>query len=34
MIELCQEKDCTGCGACYNICPKQAITMQADNAGF
>lgn len=34
MIELCQEKDCTGCGACYNICPKQAITMQADKEGF
>lgn len=34
MIELCQEKDCTGCSACYNICPKQAITMQADKEGF
>ena len=34
MIELCQEKDCTGCSACYNICPKQAIAMQADKEGF
>lgn len=21
------KSECTGCGACYNICPKQAITM-------
>ncbi len=25
---------CTGCGACYSICPVQAITMQEDQEGF
>lgn len=25
---------CTGCGACYNVCPKKAITMQGDIYGF
>ncbi len=29
-----QPDDCTGCGACANICPKQAIEMQEDNCGF
>ena len=28
------KKECTGCGACSNICPKHAITMQADEEGF
>lgn len=27
-------KDCTGCGACSNICPKNCINMIADNNGF
>lgn len=26
--------ECCGCGACYNICPKQAITMKYDAEGF
>ena len=26
--------ECTGCGACVSICPKQAITMQPDAEGF
>ena len=25
---------CTGCGACYNKCPFNAITMEIDNEGF
>ena len=25
---------CTGCGACYSICPKNAIEMKADEEGF
>lgn len=25
---------CTGCGACYNICPKRAIKMVNNNEGF
>lgn len=24
------KKECCGCGACMNICPKSAIKMQAD----
>lgn len=27
-------KDCTGCGACAHICPKNCINMVADNNGF
>ena len=27
-------KDCTGCGACSHICPKNCINMVADNNGF
>ncbi len=34
MIELCHKTDCTGCGACYNICPKGSISMEFDNEGF
>lgn len=28
------KKDCCGCGACMNICPKHAISMQEDEYGF
>lgn len=28
------EKRCTGCGACFNICPTDAITMKLDKDGF
>lgn len=34
MIELCSIVDCTGCGACNNICPQKAINMKADMEGF
>lgn len=27
-------KECTGCAACYNICPQNAITMKLDENGF
>ena len=26
--------ECTGCGACYNKCPKDAIRMEYDTEGF
>ena len=26
--------ECTGCGACVSICPRQAITMKPDEEGF
>lgn len=28
------KKECNGCGACYQICPRQCISMQADSEGF
>ena len=32
---LCVDKKiCTGCGACANICPVQAIKMERDSKGF
>ena len=35
MIDNWIEKDkCTGCSACANVCPKRAITMDADEYGF
>lgn len=29
-----ENKLCTGCGACLNVCPVNAIAMQADQEGF
>ena len=34
MIELCPTNKCTGCGACYNACPRQSITMVESVEGF
>ncbi|MFR1707992.1 MAG: Coenzyme F420 hydrogenase/dehydrogenase, beta subunit C-terminal domain [Clostridium sp.] len=35
MITLyAEKKNCCGCSACMNICPKQAITMKPDVDGF
>ena len=31
---ICSKKDCTGCFACVNICPKNAIKMKEDKLGF
>lgn len=28
------KKICTGCAACANVCPKNAVTMKADGEGF
>ena len=28
------KENCCGCTACYSICPKHAIDMQADDEGF
>lgn len=30
---LCSQEHCTACAACYNVCPKRAITMQEDTHG-
>lgn len=34
MVQLANKKECTGCGACYNICPTDAIKMKTDKTGF
>lgn len=31
---ICSKELCTGCGACYNICPVQCIEMKTDEEGF
>ena len=28
------KKHCCGCGACMNVCPKNAIRMAEDEVGF
>lgn len=33
-IKKISHADCTGCGACYNVCPKDAIEMKLDDEGF
>lgn len=33
-VSLCPERECTGCGACLNRCPKNAIRMEPDEEGF
>ena len=34
MIEIQNKKDCSGCSACANICPKNCIKMERDEFGF
>ena len=34
MIELLHKKDCCGCSACVQICPKHCISMKEDEEGF
>lgn len=34
MITIADKKDCCGCWACANICPKQCISMKEDEEGF
>lgn len=29
-----EKKNCSGCAACYSVCPKQCITMARDEEGF
>ena len=31
---ICEKEKCTGCFACYNICPKNAIKMEEDIYGY
>ena len=34
MIQLADNKSCTGCACCHNICSHNAISMQEDSEGF
>lgn len=34
MVNWIDDNDCTACGACHNICPKNAINMVSDRCGF
>lgn len=34
MIDIKSKKDCCGCNACAERCPRNCITMQMDNEGF
>ena len=33
-IEILQKEKCSGCSACYPVCPTNAITMEYDEEGF
>lgn len=33
-VACLKDKFCCGCGACANICPKNAITMESNDEGF
>lgn len=34
IIRLAEQDKCTGCTACYNICPNKCITMKENDEGF
>lgn len=34
MINIQDKKKCTGCTACYSVCPKHCISMRTDKEGF
>lgn len=34
MIEIIDKRNCTGCGACVNACPRRIITKEEDDDGF
>lgn len=34
MIKISEKAQCCGCSACYNICPRHCISMEADYEGF
>ena len=34
MITITDKANCTGCSACYAICPKHCITMCPDAEGY
>ena len=34
LVKIIEQKKCSGCHACVNICPKQCITMSLNEEGF
>ncbi len=34
MLKIEKKKDCCGCGACANVCPKNCIELKSDKEGF
>ena len=34
MIQIKDKRQCSGCFACYNVCPKKCIVMNMDDEGF
>lgn len=34
MIQIIDKKNCSGCHACYSVCPKSCISMNEDNEGY
>lgn len=34
MINIQDKSKCSGCGACYSVCPQKCISMIEDNEGF
>ena len=34
MIEINDKVNCSGCTACYAVCPQRAIEMKLDEEGF
>ena len=33
-MNLAAHNQCSGCAACYAVCPRKAISMQPDEEGF
>ena len=34
MLLFNEKKDCCGCGACFSVCPRNAISMEEDACGY
>lgn len=34
ILNFISRNKCCGCGACVEICPKKALTMEEDEEGF
>lgn len=34
IVNICDYTNCTGCGACLNVCPKRCIEMKQTDEGF